>query len=115
MSKFGYIVFSESWYAKHIRKREDFTDDIIIQKCSSDGGFTAEFLIEFTTVEFRDVVQLKAYDDSWDFLSERRDLLDCLTTLNNTTSGALSVTQVKNMLDNLGFENLTQTEERQEE
>ena len=109
--KRGFYQNSRAWYSKVVPSNtfKDFVDDIYIgMYMLNNEGTKGEFSIEWTRFDDGEVnPRLIAYDDSWAALLMFRDLLEELATLNNK---APSPDTIRDILIELGVDDITQTE-----
>lgn len=75
---------SKAWYAAANLTNPDILDEITIGFFSPDGGTSGEFVIRWRKLGDSFAARLEAFDDSWDALSNFKDLIDKLAELDET-------------------------------
>lgn len=97
----GYHRISKSWYAN---KNED--TEVMFGMYSKEGGCRAEMKMQWIELG-EPTPQLKSFNDSWELLSEFKDLIDELAKHGNKR---ISEEKFCSILDKLGFKDLTDYE-----
>jgi len=110
--KRGFYQNSRAWYSKVVPSNtfsKNFVDDICIgMYMLNNEGTKGEFVIEWSRFDDGEVrPRLIVYDDSWAALLMFKDLFEELAILNNK---APSPDTIKNILIELGIDDITQTE-----
>lgn len=100
---YGYHHLGEAEYKDAVKKHGyKYNDDIMIGLYSPDGGTKGEFKIIWKDLGDKNVPMIRAYDDSWQVLAESQKLLKALAKTKEPTPE-----EVKDILNDLGYQNLT--------
>ena len=104
--KKGFHQLSRAWYGETIPSI--YLDEFNIGLYDQEGGTTGEFKIVWKKLCGEYVPRLNAYDDSWDALYQFNDLLKYMASIDDQN---VSPDAFCKKLIELGFEDLTRTEE----
>ena len=99
MSDFrAYYVSTEAWYA-----RPDMPEGVMVTMAATDGGCKWEFALE---QEGAIGLRVKVFSDAWPAFREIPEFFDGLVEIGEDATLA----QVRDLLDRLGFRDITQRE-----
>lgn len=97
----GFIISTETWYKDLINEEPHIT----VQNLCDDGSVYGEFSFYWTSFG----IQLKAYDDSWNTLSEMPELINLMSKIDVEKSKP-TIKEFAELLKNIGFEDKTERE-----
>ena len=102
----GYHVLSEAWYGEACPKDANYPDKITIGLFYKDGGCNYEFGIKWIKLGCLSEARLGIYWDAWPLFQEPLfiELFSYLKSLPDNPT----VADVKALLDDLGFKDLTE-------
>lgn len=98
----GFSIPGKSWYADAIGEKKEY---IIIGMYTEDGGTQGEFRIEWEKLGIR----LKAYNDSWETLSQMPESINLLAKIQRSGNEP-SIEEFADLLKSLGYIDRTEYE-----
>lgn len=103
----GYHDLTDAWFNKNIEPK--FKHKLSIGMYHPEGGTSGEFYVKWEDVggSARLVPTLEVFDDGWAALSMFTDLIQELGTLDSEN---ISCEEFKELLDRIGFKDLTRRE-----
>jgi hypothetical protein len=106
----GYNWLNKSWYATAVLLGSDYVDEINIGFYCPDGGTSGEFSIRWYVLgdEKPPSACIECFEDAFHALYECKDLLKILADKDGEN---IQPEQLKELLDNLGFKDLTSYKE----
>lgn len=101
----GFYIHSESWYERTAQGGRNFDEEIMLGFYSPGGGTSGEFAIRWKKVGEHSAARLEVFHDAWEALSHFGDLLNELTTLDDTRPPPATVIEI---LRRLGIQDRTE-------
>ena len=107
--KRGFTVLSKSWYGKACLKGVDYVDEVMFGLYDGKGVITGntEGEMAMKWYKFPRAPRLEVFDDSWAVLATFTDVIKAMGRKNDLN---ITPNQFAEILVDLGFEDMTQTE-----
>ena len=100
----GFYRSAKAYYYGSLVHSESVVCDIMVGDYNPGGGCKGEFAIEWKSLGGKVIPQLRAWDDSWNILT---DMPELLTLMKNIAGLNVSEEQFAAHLEGLGYKDLT--------